>query len=310
MLPASDSAPDLFDRALLRQRRRRARLAAARPEAGDAGFLLDSVLADVDERLAAVERRFELAVDLSDDDGRVARTLANNPRVETLFRLGEAASATDKDDAPAVVGDLEVLPIGADKVHLVTSLLALQWINDVPGALVQIRRALQPDGLFLGALMGGSTLHELRDVLTLEEEEASGGITPRVMPFIDVRDFGGLLQRAGFALPVTDVDALTVRYDNLFALMTDLRAMAATNILGQRSRQPWTRRRAMRAAQLYAERYSDPDGRIRATFQVISFSGWAPSDVQQKPLRPGSARTRLADSLGASERSAGEKAGR
>ncbi|MGD1888962.1 MAG: methyltransferase domain-containing protein [Cohaesibacteraceae bacterium] len=305
----AEAAPKLFDRALLRQRRRRAEKLAQRPGARDPGFLLDHVLNDVDERLAAVERSFDTAIDLSNDDGRVAARLAENPRVQSLVRLVEATPVMVDAGTPTLVGDLEALPLATHKANLITSLLALQWINDLPGTLVQIRRALRPDGLFLGTFVGGATLNELRDVLTQEEAEATGGASPKVMPFVDVRDFGSLLQRAGFALPVTDVDTLTVRYDTLFSLMADLRAMAATNILRQRSRRPWTRSRVVRAAQLYADKYSDPDGRIRATFQIISFSGWAPSEIQQKPLRPGSARTSLAEALGTDEKAAGEKAG-
>lgn len=301
------SAPEIFDRQLLIARKHRALQEATRPAARDGGFLLDQVANDIAERLDAVERTFKAGLDLSDDDGRARKTFASSARVENLVRL---ASSQDLAKSPeSIIGSPEHLPAAPTSLDLVTSALALQWVNDVPGTLVQIRRALKPDGLFIGALIGGNTLHELREVLSMEEDEATGGISPKVAPFVDVRDFGGLLQRAGFALPVTDVDSYTVRYGNLFVLMADLRAMAATNILTHRSRKPWTKARAVRAAQLYAERFGDPDGRIRATFQVISFSGWAPSDVQQKPLRPGSAQTRLADALGADEVKAGEKAG-
>lgn len=301
-------APEIFDRQLLILRKIRAMKEATRPSARDGGFLLDRVAADIAERLDAVERHFTAGLDLSDDDGRTQKRLAKIERVETLKRV-----ASDQDlarpDEDVEIGSPEYLPAEPASLDLVTSALALQWVNDVPGTLIQIRRALKPDGLFIGALIGGDSLHELREVLSVEEDEATGGISPKVAPFVDVRDFGGLLQRAGFALPVTDVDSYTVRYANLFALMADLRAMAATNILTHRSRTPWTKTRAVRAAQLYAERFGDPDGRIRATFQVISFSGWAPSDVQQKPLRPGSAKTRLADALGTDEVKAGEKTG-
>lgn len=304
------SAPAIFDRQLLIARKRRALREANRPAARDGGFLLDQVTGDIAERLGAVERTFTAGLDLSDDDGRAQDTLARCERVERLSRLASHADLTKRDEKSGksvVIGSPEHLPASPASLDLVTSVLALQWVNDVPGTLIQIRRALKPDGLFIGALIGGNTLHELRDVLSMEEDEATGGISPKVAPFVDVRDFGGLLQRAGFALPVTDVDSYSVRYGNLFVLMADLRAMAGTNILTHRSRRPWTRARAVRAAQLYAEKFGDPDGRIRATFQVISFSGWAPSDIQQKPLRPGSARTRLADALGAEEVKAGEK---
>ncbi|MEO9789999.1 MAG: methyltransferase domain-containing protein, partial [Aurantimonas coralicida] len=197
----------------------------------------------------------------------------------------------------AVVGDEEMLPLAAESVDLIVSTLSLHLTNDTPGALVQLRRALKPDGLFLCALLGGGTLNELRASLFAAEAELLGGVSPRVAPFADVRDAGGLLQRAGFALPVTDQDRLTVRYDSLFELMADLRAMGMANMLVERSRRPASRRLFLRAAEIYAERFSDPDGRIRATFDVIYLSGWRPHESQQKPLKPGSARASLADAL-------------
>lgn len=305
---AQSSAPEIFDRPLLILRKRRALREAAKPAARDGGFLLDKVATDLAERLNAVERTFSAGLDLSDDDGRTRALLGRVERVTNLKRLVSHQGFAGPEEE-VEVGAPDYLPAAPQSLDLVTSALALQWVNDVPGTLIQIRRALKPDGLFVGALIGGNTLHELREVLAMEEDEATGGISPKVAPFVDVRDFGGLLQRAGFALPVTDVDSYTVRYGNLFELMADLRAMGATNILTHRSRTPWTRARAVRAAQLYAQRFGDPDGRIRATFQILSFSGWAPSDVQQKPLRPGSAKIRLADALGTEEVKTGEKAG-
>ncbi|MEM6383014.1 MAG: methyltransferase domain-containing protein [Pseudomonadota bacterium] len=285
-------------------------MASLRPRARDGGFLLDQVGTEVRERLDAVERHFDLAVDLTGDDGRTADLMASSHRVGSLIDLtaGSAqGTATSSHQLPRAVADDEWLPLAPQSLDLVTSVLSLQWVNDLPGTLIQIRRALRPDGLLLGAMIGGNSLHELRAVLAAEEEESTGGVTPRVAPFVDVRDLGSLLQRAGFALPVTDVDTITVRYGNLFVLMADLRAMGATNILNGRTRVPWTKGRAVRAAQIYAQRYADEDGRIRATFQVLSFSGWAPSDGQQKPLRPGSAKARLADALDTSELPAGDQ---
>lgn len=290
-------------------RKQRAILAAGKPGARDGGFLLDQAIEDVCERLDAVERQFECALDISDDDGRTADRIARHDRVTQMARLTSLSNSTTANGLPVLRGRQEHLPAKPESLSLITSVLGLQTVNDLPGTLVQVRRALKPDGLFLGSLIGGNTLHELRDVLAVEEEENTGGASPKVAPFVDVRDFGSLLQRAGFALPVTDVDSYTVRYGNLFVLMADLRAMGATNPLVHRSRKPWTKGRAVRAAQLYAQRYADNDGRIRATFQVISFSGWAPSQVQQKPLRPGSAKTRLADALGVNEIPSGEKPG-
>jgi SAM-dependent methyltransferase len=201
------------------------------------------------------------------------------------------------------------LPCAPESLDLVVSALAFQFVNDLPGALAQIRKALRPDGLLLAAFAGGDTLTELRESFAAAESELTGGASPRVAPFAEVRAMGNLLQRAGFALPVTDQDRLTLRYADMLGLMRDLRAMGATNPLVERSRVPLSRRVLIRAAAIYAERFSDPDGRVRATFDIISLSGWAPHESQQKPLRPGSARMRLADALGTIERPAGEKAG-
>ncbi len=191
----------------------------------------------------------------------------------------------------------DALPLEPGSLDLAVSLLSLQEVNDVPGMLVQIRRALKPDGLFIGAMAGHGTLAELRDSLLVAEVELHGGASPRVIPFADVRDVGGLLQRAGFALPVTDIEPLTVRYDDMFALMRDLRAMGATNALTGRTRRPATKALFLRAAEIYAERHADPDGRVRATFSIVWMSGWAPHESQQQPLRPGSGKVSLASAL-------------
>jgi SAM-dependent methyltransferase len=187
----------------------------------------------------------------------------------------------------------EKLPLEPESIDLALSALALQFVNDLPGALAQIRHALKPDGLLLAAMVGGDTLTELRQSFAAAEAECEGGVSPRVAPFADLRDIGGLLQRAGLALPVTDVDRVVVRYDSVFALMADLRRMGATNILVERRRTPTRRATMLRMAQIYAERFADPDGRIRATFDIIWLSGWAPHDSQPKPLRPGSAQASL-----------------
>jgi SAM-dependent methyltransferase len=189
------------------------------------------------------------------------------------------------------------VPLAPESVNLVLSPLSLHVVNDTPGTFVRIRRALKPDGLFMAAIPGAGTLAELRDVLLAAEAELTGGASPRVIPFADVRDIGSLLQRAGFTLPVVDAESYTVRYDSLFPLMRDLRAMGMTNPLTGRSRKPLNRAFFLRAAEIYAERYSDPDGRIRATFTIIYASGWAPHASQQQPLKPGSAKVRLADAL-------------
>jgi SAM-dependent methyltransferase len=300
------SDPLLFDRALLRLRR----LRAARR--GPATFLLDRVAEDIAERLAVVLRRFDIAVDLATPTDAVVRVLAASPAVGTVVRVG--ASPPDLfplggRGEPLVVADAEALPLRDESVDLVVSGLALQWIDDLPGTLIQIRRALKPDGLFLGALIGGETLTELRQSFAVAEAEIEGGVSPRVTPFADVRDIGMLLQRAGFALPVTDVDRLVVRYPSPFGLMDDLRRMGATNVLRERRRTPLRRATLARMTEIYGDRFADPDGRIRATFDILWLSGWAPHESQQKPLRPGSATHRLADALGAREISTGEKAG-
>lgn len=288
--------PTVFDRVLLARRRARA---FARAEAG-ADFLMSRVAEDLEERLAPVMRRFETAVDLSAGTGRVAESLRASGKVGRVIRLDSLAGDPARG-GPDLVADEEALPLAPASVDLVASALSLQFVNDLPGALVQIRRALRPDGLFLAALIGGETLKELRDAVTRAEDEVLGGVSPRVAPFADVRDMGRLLQRAGFALPVTDVDTVTVRYASPLRLIADLRAMGAGNVLEARSRRPMTRALLARTAAIYQDRHADADGRIRATFQVISVSGWVPHESQQQPLKPGSAKMRLADALGAKE---------
>ena len=193
--------------------------------------------------------------------------------------------------------EAEPLALAPASIDLVVSALALQFVNDLPGVMAQVRRALKPDGLFLAAIIGGDTLTELRQSFAAAEAEVEGGVSPRVAPFADLRDLGSLLQRAGFALPVTDVDRIVVRYDNAFVLMQDLRRMGATNVLNERRRAPSRRATFVRMAQIYAERFADADGRIRATFDIVWLSGWAPHESQQKPLKPGSAKMSLADAV-------------
>jgi SAM-dependent methyltransferase len=288
--------PHVFDRALLRRRRERAR--ALGPET----FLIDRVAADLAERLGAVLRQFDVAVDLGTPGDAVREALADNAAIGRLI----AASPLPDGD---LVADEEALPFREGSLDLVASALALQFVNDLPGALIQIRRALKPDGLFLAALLGGDTLTELRQAFAEAEAEIEGGVSPRVAPFADVREMGALLQRARFALPVTDVERLTVRYSSPLILMGELRRMGATNVLTERRRTPLRRATLKRMADIYARRFADPDGKVRATFEIIWLSGWAPHESQQKPLRPGSAQSRLADVLGTKEIGTGEKAG-
>ncbi len=294
----------LFDQSLLDRRRRRA---AARPVPG-ADFLLERACDEIVERLAAVKRSFRVAVDLATPTAALAARLAIGGLAETIFRLDRLPGAR-QEGVLAVVADPETLPLRDGSVDLVVSALALHWVDDLPGVLAQIRRALRPDGLFLAALLGGDTLHELREAITVAESDLRGGASPRVSPFAELRDLGALLQRAGFALPVADQDAITVRYDSALGLMQDLRAMGAANALRDRDRRPLPRAVLARTVEIYADRFADADGRVRATFRLVSLSGWSPDAGQQQPLRPGSARARLADALNATEFPSGEKPG-
>jgi SAM-dependent methyltransferase len=269
--------PRLFDRALLSARLNRAR------HMGPATFLLDRVAADMVERLDAVLRKFRQGADIGSAGAQIRDALAG--RVDHMIAV----------DLPEL--DAEPLPLPPGSIDLAVSALALQFVNDLPGVLAQLRRALKPDGLLLAAMIGGDTLTELRQSFAAAEAECEGGASPRVAPFADLRDLGALLQRAGLALPVTDVDHVVVRYDHAFALMADLKRMAATNILVERRRTPTRRATMLRMAQIYADRFADADGRIRATFDVIWLSAWAPHESQQQPLRPGSAKASLADAV-------------
>ena len=271
------AAPTLFDRRLLRARQSRAF------KQGPVTFLLDRVAEDMAERLAAVKRDFAEAADIWTPGDALRKPLAD--RLKSFTHLD-------------VLGDpQEVLPFQQETLDLVVSALALQFVNDLPGVLAQIRRALKPDGLLLAAMIGGDTLNELRQCFAAAEAELEGGVSPRVAPFADLRDAGHLLQRAGLALPVTDVDRIVVRYDSAFALMADIRRMGASNILVERRRAPTRRATMLRMAQLYAKRFADADGRIRATFDVVWLSGWAPHESQQRPLKPGSATASLAEAV-------------
>lgn len=291
------SGSNLFDRRLLRVRQRRAR------QLKPATFLLDRVAADLGERLSAVLRQFDVAVDLGTPSDAVHRVLSANNNIGMVVAAGLAGDHKGLH----VTADEEALPFAEGSLDLVVSGLALQFVNDLPGALIQIRRALKPDGLLLAALIGGDSLTELRSAFAAAESDVEGGVSPRVAPFADIRELGGLLQRAGFALPVVDSERVAVRYDSALALMRDLRRMGATNILHERLRTPLKRGTLERVREIYADRFADADGRVRATFEIIWLSGWVPHESQQKPLKPGSAAQRLADALGTTELPAGEK---
>ncbi|MER8547085.1 methyltransferase domain-containing protein [Mesorhizobium sp. M0684] len=268
----------------------RKRRALARPIAG-ADFLMRRAAEDLADRLGAVERGFGKAASLFCQTPAAAEVLAESGKVTENVRV--EADAAFLGGQPGLLAPLETVPFEPESLDLAVSLLSLQAMNDIPGMLVQVRRALKPDGLFLGAFAGTGTLSELRESLLAAETELYGGASPRVIPFTDVRDAGALLQRAGLALPVADVETITVRYDSLFGLVADLRAMGETSALVDRSRRPGTRALFARAAEIYAERFSDADGRVRASFSVVWMSGWAPDASQQKPLKPGSAKISL-----------------
>jgi len=276
MAPNPSAAPVLFDRALLKQRQDRAR------KSGPVSFLFDRVAEDFGDRLQAVMRNFADVADVATSGELLRGPIAD--RFKSVTRVDLAAGS-------------ENLALAPESLDLAISALAFQFVNDLPGVLAQIRRALRPDGLLLAAMIGGDTLTELRQSFAAAEAECEGGVSPRVAPFADLRDIGGLLQRAGFALPVTDVDRVVVRYANAFALMADLRRMGATNVLTERRRTPTRRATMLRMAEIYAGRFADPDGRIRATFDVIWLSGWAPHESQPKPLRPGSATASLEEAV-------------
>lgn len=310
--PGPETSPDpkmrVFDRALLRRRRDRAAASF-----GGYDFLLRRAGEDIVERIAAANRDFEVAADLGCHRGTLAQAAAEGGlpqgKIGMLVSSDMSMPMLASAPVPRVVADEEALPFANGSLNLATSILSLHWANDLPGALIQIRRALKPDGLFLGALFGGETLTELRQSLAEAEIEMEGGLSPRVSPFADLRDMGSLLQRAGFALPVADTDRVTVRYADPLRLMADLRGMGETNALTERRRAPMRRATLMRAGEIYREKFGLPDGRVPATFDIVIVTGWAPHESQQKPLRPGSAEARLADALGTVERPAGDKTG-
>ena len=296
--------PVIFDRALLvRRRDRRAATATAHD------FLLHRTADDLADRLSLVRRSFPVAVCVGAFHGVVSRRLRQLATLGLVIDMEASPRLAALCDGPVVVADEEALPFRPESLDLVVSGLALQHANDVPGALAQIRRALKPDGLLLASVLGGATLHELRQAFVAAESETAGGASPRVAPFADVRDFGGLLQRAGFALPVADADIVEAAYPDALALMRDLAGMGMANALVERRRAFLRRDTLFRAAEIYAERFARPDGRIIATFEIITLTGWVPHPSQQQPLRPGSAKSRLAEALGVPERPAGSHAG-
>jgi NADH dehydrogenase [ubiquinone] 1 alpha subcomplex assembly factor 5 len=298
----------IFDRALMRQRRERV---AAGFDGHD--FLFREIAERLAERAGDVRREFPLALDAGCRTGlftQAAQAIIPGKIgsfIVSEYAPGMARTARERTGAPTVIADDEALPFAPASFDLVASCAVLQGLNDVPGALLQLRHVLKPDGLFLGALLGGETLSELRHALLAAESEIEGGASPRVAPFAELSDAAGLLQRAGFSLPVADLDPIDVNYDNAFALMHELRGMGESNARLDRRRTPTRRATLLRAAEIYGERFADSGGRIHATFDVFFLTGWAPADSQPQPLRPGSAQARLADALETTERPLDEK---
>ncbi len=294
------NSPNIFDRRLIRANLERS--AATLPQTD---FLIRHASEELAGRLEGINRTFELAADTSAYHGVMARLLnERNPSLKT-FSLSLAMELAEKCPAPRVVAEEEALPLKDGSLDLVTSVLSLHLVNDLPGALIQLRRALRPDGLFLGALLGGDSLIELRQSFMMAEAETMSGVSPRVFPTADVRDVGGLLQRAGFALPVVDSERLTVTYPSPLALMRELKAMGAANPLAARSRKPMRRDTLAQALETYSSHFAGRDGRVGATFEILYLCGWAPHESQQKPLKPGSAAMRLADALRARDSAEG-----
>lgn len=304
----ADNALGPFDRDLWRLRRDRAAKTLS-----DADFLLVETVARMIERLEDVKRSFPATAVVGAGDGSMAAALQGRFGIESLFQIEASPLMAERaaaavPDATTMVGDEEALPLAEASLDLIVAPLTLHWTNDLPGALIQMRRALKPDGLLMAAMFAGTTLQELRAHLTNAEIETTGGLSPRVAPMADLRDLGGLLQRAGLALPVADREVIPVSYRNPLRLLSDLRAMGESNVMRERHKAPMRRDTLARMLELYAET-ADADSSVTATFEIAFLHGWAPAPTQQQPLRPGSAKMRLADALGTEEKPTGEKPG-
>jgi SAM-dependent methyltransferase len=297
-------APRIFDQRLIRARRDRI---AAKSASTEADFLLARVADDFVERLGIVRREFPLAANIGAYHGLLSERLRELPNVGEIIDVEAAVGCLQRAGGPKIAARAEALPFAPRSLDLVVSGLSLHLVNDLPGTLLQINRALKPDGLLLVALLGGETLKELREAWLLAESELFGGASPRVAPFADVRELGGLLQRAGFALPVADSDLLRATYESPLALMREIKAMGASNMLSERRRTPVSKRLLLRACEIYQEQFELPNGRVPATFEIITLTGWVPHESQQKPLAPGSAQVRLADVLKPSSRNPSTK---
>ena len=302
-----DEGLKVFDRAQVRRQRDRA---AARFREHD--FLFQEVADRLLSRLDDIRRKFPSVLDLGCHSGLAAARLRSDTAPDRLVQCDLSPAmikAAVGSGVQALAADEEALPFAPGSFDLVVSLLSLHWVNDLPGTLLQIRQILKPDGLLLAAFIGGDSLKELRSAMMQAELELESGASPRVSPFADIRDAGALLQRAGFALPVADLDTLTVRYSEPLKLLRDLRGMGETNAVLDRRKDLTRRATLLKALSLYDEMYRQPDGRVPATFDIVYLTGWAPDASQPLPLAPGSAKARLSSALDVDERSAGEKAG-
>ncbi len=293
----------VFDRETVRRHRDRAAAGFARHD-----FLFREVADRLADRLADVARSFPTALDLGCHTGQFAEVVAGRGGIERLVQTDLSPAMLRRARGSRLAADEEFLPFRPRSFDLVVSVLSLHWVNDLPGALAQVSRVLKPDGLFLAAILGGGSLAELRQAWLTAEAALESGAGPHVSPFVDIRDAGGLLQRAGFALPVVDSDDIVASYADPFALMHELRAMGEGNAVRRRRRTFSRRRTVMAAAGAYRTACAGADGRVPVTFQVLYLTAWAPHENQQRPLRPGSAGHRLAEALGVPEHSAGEKA--
>jgi SAM-dependent methyltransferase len=272
--PSASPPPRLFDRALHRKR-----LDRAARDFGAADFLHRRAAEDIAERLAGIMKSFSVAAELSARGGAFREALAGRPQVDLLVEADLSQRMLAGRAGPRLVCDEERLPFAPGSLDLLVSTLGLHWTNDVVGALIQARRALRPDGLLIAAFLGGTTLTELRQSLTAAEAEILGGAGSRVSPFADSADAAGLLQRAGFAMPVADVDTVTVTYDHPLKLLFDLRQMGETSVLADRHPKKLTRLLMHRAFEIYFQRFATDEGRIPATFEILTLTGWAPADA-------------------------------
>ena len=303
-MPANSSptnVANIFDNNALGLHRQRAKRLYNRGKTTSPDFLLKHAAEDIASRISLVSRQFENSTAIFGRTEVVASAMSEAKNVAKVSRIEDDAFYSNSPEFPTITTRADTLVPPSKLFDLAVSILAPHWSANLPGLLIQIKNLIQPDGLFLGTLAGPDTLMELRECMAMAEVEIFGGISPRVDPFITVQSAGALMQRAGFALPVIDSDKIIVRYDTFFDLVKDLRAMAATNALRTREKRKYSKILFTRAAEIYASRFADNDGRIRATFELISISGWVPHPSQQKPMKPGSAKIHLADALNKSK---------